>query len=489
MAVIRTTLCLGAMICIALAGTGTLSGTDPATGAAPGRTQIHLAGIEKVSEAVPSIEGTPGRAQTVTIWASQHSNTGNVIVWNSDTLLYVKILLRDDWLMSASHLAAANSPEELPRNSQGELVPDQFPYSRVHNPAVAEYLYTVPLRGLWPDDTLAIAVHVIVSNGQQVETCWANEWKGWLPYFISTSVYDVAAIEILSPVDTVFLDSAYTPTAVIRNVGGMYSIFPVTMEIGTLYSETKTCTLTATQTDTIEFYPDWTAGPVGTHATMCYTALDRDIYRANDTAYGEVRVVEPEYHDVGAVEILAPVGTVDSGTVHTPRAAITNHGNQAETFPVTFEIGSIYSETVTRSLAVGQTDTVDFPDWTALQLGGFGTMCYTALTADEDRSNDTVRSEVSVERPGRHDVGAVRIYSPPYTSYLDSTYTPSALVRNFGDFTDTFPVVFTITSGYADTVDEVTLDPGDSTTVSFADWTPVQRHGPSLRTGHRAAVP
>ncbi|UCG42910.1 MAG: hypothetical protein JSU73_13800 [candidate division WOR-3 bacterium] len=450
MAVVKTTLCLGAMVCIALAGTGMLSGADPGIEVMPGKS--------------PS--------QTVTIWAGQHYNVGSVVVRHSATQLYVIIALKDNWLMSASHLAVANSPEELPRNSLGELVPGQFPYGTAHDPTVAEFLYTVPLRGLRPDDTLAVAVHVVVNNGQQTESGWGRQRKGWFPHIIPSSVHDVAAVEILCPVDTVFLDSAYTPTAVIREEGGMTSIFPVTMKIGTLYSETKTCTLAPTQTDTIEFSPDWTARPVGTHATVCYTALAKDVYRANDTVYGEVTVVEPEYHDVGAVEILAPVGTVDSGTVHTPRAVITNHGNQAETFPVTFEIGSIYSETITRSLAVGETDTVDFPDWTALQIGGFGTMCYTALTGDQDRSNDTVWSEVSVERPGSHDVGAVRIYSPPYTSYLDSTYTPSALIRNFGDFTDTFPVVFMITAGYADTIAAVTLDPGDSTVVSFADWTP-----------------
>ncbi len=69
-----------------------------------------------------------------------------------------------------------------------------------------------------------------------------------------------------------------------------------------------------------------------------------------------------------------------------------------------------------------------------------------------------------------HDVGATRIIAPKDSADTHSTVTPVAVVRNFGTFTETFRVRFTIGDGYEDS-DSVTLAAGATDTLAFADWT------------------
>ena len=74
------------------------------------------------------------------------------------------------------------------------------------------------------------------------------------------------------------------------------------------------------------------------------------------------------------------------------------------------------------------------------------------------------------------DVGVVRIIAPT-SAWVDSgmVVTPQAMVRNFGNLTASFPVIFRIDTFYTDTQDVVNLNPLDSTVVSFTDWLALQR--------------
>ena len=69
-----------------------------------------------------------------------------------------------------------------------------------------------------------------------------------------------------------------------------------------------------------------------------------------------------------------------------------------------------------------------------------------------------------------HDVGTTRIIAPKDSADTGSTVTPKAVVRNFGTFTETFWVRFTIGDRYEDS-DSVTLAAGATDTLMFADWT------------------
>jgi len=100
--------------------------------------------------------------------------------------------------------------------------------------------------------------------------------------------------------------------------------------------------------------------------------------------------LHPARGDVGATLILAPVDTIDSGTVVTPQAVVHSFKTSDETFRMTFNIGAVYSKTVTDvTLAPDQTDTVSFPNWTAEPEGDYITISFTSLAGDENRHNDT----------------------------------------------------------------------------------------------------
>ncbi|MCX6844276.1 MAG: VCBS repeat-containing protein [candidate division WOR-3 bacterium] len=137
-------------------------------------------------------------------------------------------------------------------------------------------------------------------------------------------------------------------------------------------------------------------------------------------------------HDVGATSIVAPAGTVDSGTVRVPRAVVRNFGTTGAVFPVTMRIGVGYSQSVSETLAAGIADTVSFPVWTATPTGVLPVTCFTGLTGDENPANDTIRDSVRVVGPPEHDVGATAILSPTGTVHTGDTVIPMARAMGGG---------------------------------------------------------
>ena len=120
----------------------------------------------------------------------------------------------------------------------------------------------------------------------------------------------------------------YVPSAVVRNFGLTPAVFPVTMDIGAGYAQTVQETLASGLSDTVVF-PAWTAEPVGSLAVTCFTSLVGDEDPANDTIRDSVQVLPPPIHDVGAVAIVSPSGSVRAGDTVIPRARIRNFGNTA----------------------------------------------------------------------------------------------------------------------------------------------------------------
>jgi hypothetical protein len=110
----------------------------------------------------------------------------------------------------------------------------------------------------------------------------------------------------------------------------------------------------------------------------------------------EYFAIDVPSHDVGVTEILAPPDTVDSGAAITPQAVIHNYGSSEETFDARFAVGADYADTVSLTLAAGATDTVDFEDWDAEELGTFAVTCSTILSTDTNATNDVVHDSVLV---------------------------------------------------------------------------------------------
>ncbi len=173
--------------------------------------------------------------------------------------------------------------------------------------------------------------------------------------------------------------------------------------------------------------------------------------------------------DVGPTRILAPLGTLDSGTVSTPGAWVKNFGSLSATFPVLMRIGTGYSDVKTvTNLAPGESAQVWFDNWTASPRGTHTVKCSTGYSQDQNRSNDTLSHSVTVRVI---DAAAMRIVSPAGAADSGTVVTPRAWVRNCGTQPASFTANFSIGSVYSDSRAVNSLGSGDSLLVSFNDWT------------------
>ncbi len=184
-----------------------------------------------------------------------------------------------------------------------------------------------------------------------------------------------------------------------------------------------------------------------------------------------VRVVyDPAQVDVGVRSVLAPSGTVDSGSVVTPQALVHNYGNAATATDIEFRIDDGYANTITRTIGPGADSVFSFAAWTALARGTHAVQCSTKLN-DQNNANNKAVDSVVVRVT---DVGVVRITAPVGPVDSGAVVAPRAVVHNYGSRTATFPVVFRIDDGYFAQVN-LSLAPGADSSVLFANWTALRR--------------
>ena len=214
---------------------------------------------------------------------------------------------------------------------------------------------------------------------------------------VAAPIHDVGVTAILAPTGTILAGTLVTPSVTVENFGNQTETFPVTFEF-TGYSNTQTFTdLAPGATVTVNFN-QWTA-VIGAYNTMSYTMLVGDEDMSNDTAYGSFEVVSAgQVHDVGVVEIIEPVGTINAGAVVTPTAVIQNFGNFEETFACYFAIGCAYFDWTVITLPAGAVDTIVFAPWTA-QTGYYNEAAETGLENDENHTNDLILLWLTVNPP------------------------------------------------------------------------------------------
>jgi len=102
--------------------------------------------------------------------------------------------------------------------------------------------------------------------------------------------------------------------------------------------------------------------------------------------------------DVGVTSILSPAGEIDSGTVTVPSFVVRNFGTDEGVFPVTMRIGEGYEVVLVETLAAGISDTLGVAAWVADAVGELAVDCYSALSGDENASNDSAEGTVMVAR-------------------------------------------------------------------------------------------
>jgi hypothetical protein len=283
---------------------------------------------------------------------------------------------------------------------------------------------------------------------------------------VTVRVQDVGVTQIIAPSGTVDSGAVITPQARVKNFGIATVSFPVTLRIGTLYTNTQNVNNLNPGDSALINFASWIALPRGMNTTQCSTAFIGDANPVNNSQIGSVTV---QVRDVGVVQIMTPSGTIDSIGPIIPQARVRNYGTNTETFDVTFRIGTSYIQTRTKTLNAGIQDTVNFMVWTPIR-GTYPTRCSTYLASDAIQINDTLSASVTVQVK---DIGITQIITPSGT--IDSTgqIIPQAQVMNYGTNTETFDVTFNIGTSYTQTRFK-TLDAGIEDTVNFSPWTTIR---------------
>ncbi len=287
---------------------------------------------------------------------------------------------------------------------------------------------------------------------------------------VTTLPLDVAVDTILLPPARVDSGSQLAPKAVVTNLGELAAVFPVTMRIGDDYAWWVSETLAAGARDTVLF-PTWTATRVGTFPIVCYTSLVGDQNRTNDTLQSAVIVETSPVIDVGITTILAPDSVVQESAIVVPKAIVRNYGTQSAAFPISFTIGSEYAAAINETLAAGGTDTVTFPVWRPATIGALALACYSALTGDQNPTNDTAAGSVRVLAMPRHDVGPDSLLWPSLVRPGD-TVIPRVRIRNWGNQPERyFDVTCRIGLDYQSTrIVQTVLPAAGTVTQDFEPW-------------------
>ncbi len=321
------------------------------------------------------------------------------------------------------------------------------------------------------------------SYGIRCSTHWAldeNPANNYQDGNVTIRVRDVGATVIVSPPSAVDSASQVIPACTVYNYGTTPETYNVRMKIGAFYEEIASVSNhNPGERRYIEF-PVWNVNaPRGTYAVSCSTELTPDAVPINDKATSSVSV---QVKDVGVSAILSPPGVIPTGT-YTPSVEVVNYGSvNAENFRIIYHISEreqlIYADTTFITLSPGQTDTIEFSDWTVNDTGTYSALSRTELVGDANPANDEARRTIRV-LPPRRDVGVSWIVSPTGEIPPGLT-TPEVYVNNYGTYTVVdFPVIFWIQLAhdqiYADTqIVNTPIPPGDSALITFDDWNATQ---------------
>ncbi len=236
----------------------------------------------------------------------------------------------------------------------------------------------------------------------------------------TVGVLDCGVREIYEPTGIIDSSTIVIPRVLVKNFGNRAASFPVWMEIGNSYEDSVWTELPPRDSATVQFSP-WLASPCDTFLVKSFTALSGDRNPTNDTSFTWVIVQSPT-HDVGVVEIISPIGEIDSGEITIPRASVQNFGTVSEYFLVRFTIGDFYTAETIAFLEVGGMDTVSFPEWLAQPTGLHLVKCTTALSGDNDPTNDCLSDSVRVLPPSGKKENKLKSISKSLLSFTPNPF-------------------------------------------------------------------
>lgn len=355
------------------------------------------------------------------------------------------------------------------------------PKATVRNSGTNPASFPVILRiGVFYADTQSVALNpamatqvsfdpwLVRQRGQQIVRCTTalagdeDNTNDSLSGTVVVRVTDAVLVALDQPNGVYDSGVTVSPRATVRNGGTGAATIPVTLRIGSFYTDTRSITLGPGNQAQVTF-ADWYAIQRGTHVARCSVGLVGDLCDTNNVRERQVTV---RTVDAAVVSIVQPGATCDSGVAVTPQAVVRNNSTNQQTFPVILTIGGVYADTQTVTIGANAQTAVNFDPWLP---GGRGTVmvrCSAALAGDWQPAND-VRFRQCVVRVT--DAAVSLVIAPIDTVEADVYVTPSARVANRGSYATTIPVTMRIGPGYTNT-QQVEIGPGEEITVEFASW-------------------
>ncbi|HXO41446.1 MAG TPA: hypothetical protein VN999_08365 [Thermoanaerobaculia bacterium] len=137
-----------------------------------------------------------GNSEQVTLFGGQTIDTGTVTISNDASSITITYATNDPWVISAVHLAVANSLAGIPQNGNHNPLPGHFPINTTYNPPVTSVTFTIPLGNFFPGETLFIGAQAEVSapGGQGgSQTGWGfgprfggRNWATYINYTVQS---------------------------------------------------------------------------------------------------------------------------------------------------------------------------------------------------------------------------------------------------------------------------------------------------------------
>jgi hypothetical protein len=155
-----------------------------------------LAVISISSLAVAPASAQCGLKTTSTLFAGKTMNAGTVSVSNDSANLTVTYRTHSPWVITAVHLAVADSLAGIPQNGSHNPTPGHFPINSTFGPSVTSISYTIPLANFFPGETIYVGAQAEVQapGGQGgAQTAWADgpsfgghNWATYMMYVVES---------------------------------------------------------------------------------------------------------------------------------------------------------------------------------------------------------------------------------------------------------------------------------------------------------------
>ncbi|MEO0075046.1 MAG: SBBP repeat-containing protein [candidate division WOR-3 bacterium] len=272
---------------------------------------------------------------------------------------------------------------------------------------------------------------------------------------------DVGVIQIISPIGVIDSAASIAVQAVVKNYGTQTESFNVTVQIDDWQNTKVVSNILPHSTMVVNFDP-WPIGMRGSYNIKCFTQLSNDPINSNDTMYATVTV---RVSDLAVIEIIQPIGTVDSTAEIIPKVLVKNCGTETETFNVSFKIVTWLNTQTVYNLSAGAYDTVIFDPWTVIMRGNYPIQCSLYSNTDMVSENNVLNGFISI---GLKDLAVERIIRPRDTCYFYAMFTPKAMIYNYGTKTEyNVPITFTILNSPYQNTKYITIASGESLELAF----------------------